>query len=50
MQEVGGSIPPGSTNPFKKPPLEAAFLLPWSGHQPFVSWKGRSSSFLVEPP
>jgi hypothetical protein len=25
-------------------------LLPWSGHQPFVSWKGRSSSFLVEPP
>jgi hypothetical protein len=25
-------------------------LLPRFGHQPFVSWKGRSSSFLVEPP
>jgi hypothetical protein len=25
-------------------------LLRRSGHQPFVSWKGRSSSFLVEPP
>jgi hypothetical protein len=50
MQEVGGSIPPGSTKSSQKAAAPGGFFVASIRHQPFVSWKGHSSSFLVEPP
>jgi hypothetical protein len=45
MQEVGGSIPPGSTKPFKKPPPEAAFLLTGFAISPSAHGKGTHLHF-----